>query len=108
MSRSAGQRRVYVVRHPSGTRLVRAGSAAKAIRYVCRDYRADVASHEDLIELLPAGVPVEDEQHADAVTDRDTATQDLFDAPANGERGAAPAPASAPASAPAPLSLIHI
>ncbi|WP_156027802.1 hypothetical protein, partial [Sphaerotilus natans] len=95
MSRSAGQRRVYVVRHPSGTRLVRAGSAAQALRHVCQDYRAEVASQEDLIALLPAGVPVEDEQHADAVADRDPATQDLFEAPATAEQQDAP-PAPAP------------
>lgn len=97
MSRSAGQRRVYVVRHPSGTRLVRAGSAAQALRHACQDYRAEVASQEDLIALLPAGVLVEDELNSDAAADRDTATQDLFEAPATAKQQEEPDAAPAPA-----------
>lgn len=56
-------RRVYAIHHiASGTtRLVRASNAATALRHVVRsDYSAEVASQDDLIELLTSGTRVED------------------------------------------------
>lgn len=57
--------RIYVVDDieaaPPKTRLIRAGSASQAIRYVVRDrFEADVAGQNALVTLLGRGVQVED------------------------------------------------
>lgn len=61
-------RRVYAVRDNTNgtTRLVRAINVAAALRHVVRiAYTVDVASQDDLIELLTSGVPVEDASAAE-------------------------------------------
>jgi|GEM_PF-1132267 len=81
-------RRVYAINHPSTgtTRLVRAVNVAAALRHVVRsDYTAEVATQDDLIDLLSAGTRVED-----------AGADDLGEPPVNAMRvtlGAAPAPA---------------
>lgn len=63
MSKTPTPRRVYAVHHAgtSTTRLVRAVNVATAVRHVVRtDYTAEVASQDDLIDLLSAGTRVED------------------------------------------------
>jgi len=58
MSKTTTPRRVYAVRHiaTGTTRLVRAVNAATVVR---TDYTAEVASQDDLIDLLSAGTRVE-------------------------------------------------
>lgn len=63
MTKTQTPRRVYAVRHiaTGTTRLVRAVNVATAVRHVVRtDYTAEVASQDDLIDLLSAGTRVED------------------------------------------------
>lgn len=72
MSKTTTPRRVYAVHHAGTgtTRLVRAVNAATAVRHVVRtDYTAEVASQDDLIDLLSAGTRVEDAPAADHVED---------------------------------------
>ncbi len=52
--------KVYVVSHPDRMdRLVRAISAAEAIRHASSGYEAKVATQNDIIELMASGTPVE-------------------------------------------------
>ena len=52
--------KVYVVSHPDHMdRLVRAISAAEAIRHASSGYEAKVATQDDIIELMASGAPVE-------------------------------------------------
>jgi hypothetical protein len=53
--------RVYVVRTPKGTRLVRAISQTAALRHVTTpDYHAEAASVDEVVHHMGAGVKVED------------------------------------------------
>ena len=118
-------RRVYAVRDNTNgtTRLVRAINVAAALRHVVRiAYTVDVASQDDLIELLTSGVPVEDASAAEdeqpqgtrprqrrspqaaeapQEADRDPRVPDMFEAKATpAEPAAAPAtPAPTPPTA---------
>lgn len=53
--------RIYVVTDTldNDKYLVRAASAAQAIRHCANHYRADVASQDDLVKLVADGVDVE-------------------------------------------------
>jgi hypothetical protein len=53
--------RIYVVTDTldNSKYLVRAASAAQAIRHCANHYRADVASQDDLVKLVAGGVDVE-------------------------------------------------
>lgn len=53
--------RIYVVASDSGRHLVRAASQAQAIRHiVSSEYTAEIAKAETLVELISAGVSVQD------------------------------------------------
>ncbi len=61
--------RIYKVEGPlpESVRLVRAQNKNQAIRHAVRnDYRADLATQDELVELVQSGVAVED-----AVSDSD-------------------------------------
>ncbi|MFM2345380.1 MAG: hypothetical protein RL654_133 [Pseudomonadota bacterium] len=119
-------RRVYVVRDNTNgkTRLVRAINVAAALRHVVRiAYAVDVATQDDLIELLTSGVAVEDASAAEdeqpqgarprqrrapqaaeapPEADRDPRVPDMFEAKAApAEPAAAPTAAADQAAAPA-------
>jgi hypothetical protein len=52
--------KVYVVSHPDHMdRLIRAISAAEAIRYASSGYEAKLATQDDIIALMGGGTPVE-------------------------------------------------
>jgi len=52
--------KVYVVSHPDHMdRLVRADSAAEAIRHASHGYEANLATQDDIISLMAADVAVE-------------------------------------------------
>lgn len=61
MSTTKTPTRIYVVSDTldSGKYLVRAASAAQAIRHCANHYRADVASQDELVRLVAGGVEVE-------------------------------------------------
>lgn len=55
--------RIYIVmnhREQTPRRLVRAISQAHAVKHIARHYRAEVATQDDLVQLLANGVKVED------------------------------------------------
>jgi hypothetical protein len=55
--------RIYKVEGPlpESVRLVRAANRNQAIRHAVKnDYRADVATQDELVELLVSGIAVED------------------------------------------------
>lgn len=55
--------RIYEVVNTSadaGSRLIRAKSQAQAIAHVTKPYKAKIATQDALVELLAAGVKVED------------------------------------------------
>lgn len=57
----AGESRIYKVETPNGARLVRAQNRVQAVNHVARaTIKGEVASQDDLIELVGAGVKVED------------------------------------------------
>jgi hypothetical protein len=61
--------RISEINSPAGKlcALVRAGTQAQAIRHVVRNrFSADVATQDDLVGLLSAGVKVEDAGKEDA------------------------------------------
>ena len=52
--------KVYVVTHPNyEDRLIRAISSAEAIRYASSGYESKLATQDDIIAMMSAGVPVE-------------------------------------------------
>lgn len=53
--------RIYLVTEAEGIpdRLIEAASAAQAIRYVTRPFKASVASQADLVRMVKEGVEVE-------------------------------------------------
>jgi hypothetical protein len=51
--------RIYVVNDGQKKRLIRAPNQAQAVRHAAKDFKADVASQDDLCELIGAGVKVE-------------------------------------------------
>ena len=52
--------KVYVVSHPDHEdRLIRAVSAAEAIRYASSGYESRMATQDDIIALMGGGTPVE-------------------------------------------------
>ena len=52
--------KVYVVSHPDHMdRLIRAISAAEAIRFASSGYEAKLATQDDIIALMGGGTPVE-------------------------------------------------
>ena len=56
----ASNTRIYIVNGPSGTRLVRATVPSQAIFHVAQgEYKAAVATQDDLVEALSKGVKVE-------------------------------------------------
>jgi hypothetical protein len=55
--------RIYKVEGPlpESVRLVRAANRNQAIRHAVRnDYRAELATQDELVELITSGTPVED------------------------------------------------
>lgn len=61
--------RIYIVtpkkaEHPVKPRLVRASTAAQALRHVATDLQVTVASQDDLVTHVAAGVTVEDSKAA--------------------------------------------
>ena len=52
--------RIYIARRPDGTsRLVRAANVAQTARHCARELQISVASQDDLVAALQAGIQVE-------------------------------------------------
>ena len=51
--------KTYIVDDEGEDRIVRAYTQAEALRYCTRSLKIRPASHDDIIELMAAGVPVE-------------------------------------------------
>ena len=67
--------RIYVVKTPTASRLVRAPNVAQAIRHVAaQTLTAEVASQDDLVTLVKAGADIETAGRETAGAD-DTNTQ---------------------------------
>jgi len=57
--------RIYRVETPQGTRLIRAIHPAAAIRHAAKGITAEVASQQDLVDLVTTGCEVEETDGTD-------------------------------------------